>query len=85
VIIAETKQRQCRYVDLMDSKHMGPVTYFISHRWQASFRDLVELVTDYCCTLHSSRLELNPDKTFLWIDLFAVNQHSPAAMGSSVR
>jgi hypothetical protein len=79
VILHETQHQQCRYVDLLDSKHVGPVTYFVSHRWQASFRDLVRLVDNYCSTLHSSRLELNPDKTFLWIDLFAVNQHSPAA------
>jgi hypothetical protein len=32
VIVPATQQRKCRYVEMIDRKHIGHCDYFISHR-----------------------------------------------------
>jgi hypothetical protein len=32
VIVPATRERQCRYVEMLTPGHVGPCNYFISHR-----------------------------------------------------
>ncbi|CAN0173806.1 unnamed protein product [Scytosiphon promiscuus] len=77
IIKPSTRERLCRYVDLMDKKDVGPATYFVSHRWGACFVEMVQSVLDYHQTHGSTRV--SPRETaFVWLDVFAVNQHDKA-------
>lgn len=73
IIIPKTKENQCRFVDLLDEKDVGRVTYFISHVWASPFSHLIESLEE--------QLQGEDDTSiFLWIDIFAVNQHGGDAM-----
>ena len=57
------RQNGKRYCELDDVKP-GDSEIFISHSWGATFGSLVSAIVDIC-----------PDETFVWIDIFAVLQH----------
>ena len=72
IVIPRTLEKQVRYVDLIPPNCVSSPTYFVSHVWGCPFLDLVASI--------QSALGLNEDdeksaETFLWIDIFAVNQH----------
>lgn len=67
-------KRRCRYVELLKAEDVGPATYFVSHRWGACFMEMVKSVLHYHHTHGSTRV--SPRETaFVWLDVFAVNQH----------
>lgn len=79
IIKAETDARKCRWVELpgwgdgVDSSgapFVGDADSFVSHSWDSPWERLVEAVCE-----HSQR-EGKSGK-FYWVDIFAVNQHSP--------
>jgi len=69
VIRSMTKEKQCRFLDLEGLKEeRGPADVFISHSWANTFGLLVT-----AAQYHSRKGRR------LWIDIFAINQHTPAA------
>ena len=54
--------------ELIDPAQVGIPTYFISHAWKGSF---YKLLTEVIQFLRHASLD-----TKVWIDIFAVNQHS---------
>jgi len=75
IIIPATKEKKCRFADLMMDKNVGSAQWFISYRWETNFRDLVSAID------RAVRIEagMDPDNTRVWIDIFAVNQHASTA------
>ena len=72
----ETEARRCSYVQLLDRERtedgrpaVGTATCFVSHAWGGLFLDLCESVIPWAA-------EHDPDG-FVWLDVFAVNQHAP--------
>ncbi|GLI71003.1 hypothetical protein VaNZ11_016119 [Volvox africanus] len=51
VIVPATQQRQCRYVEMIEARHVGPCDYFISHRWATPFSHLVRYVRKHLVEL----------------------------------
>eukprot|EP00976_Prorocentrum_cordatum_P102679 1193156-Prorocentrum_minimum.AAC.6 len=65
------KEKQCRYVDLIDRKFVKPPTVFVSHRWKGRFRNLVKrLLKEFKFAKDESSRDIS-----VWIDVFAVNQN----------
>ena len=64
IVIPDSRDRSCRYVEQLDDADVGPSDAFASHCWGASFLDLVAAL----------RHVLEPDQ-YVWIDIFAVLQH----------
>ena len=71
IIIPETIKKQIRYVDLISSPHVAKPTYFVSHYWGYRFLDLIESLKSY----FSGVSDNDRANIYLWIDIFAVNQH----------
>ena len=67
IIRPATRGQRCRYVALMGTGDVGVAQTFVSHTWNASFRDLV-----------GSILHVLPEDAFVWCDIFAIAQHEPA-------
>jgi hypothetical protein len=67
-IIPETSKNKCRYLDILSGDDRGHAQYFVSHVWDLPFSFMVG-----CLRSHFAGQE--PKKIFLWIDIFAVNQH----------
>eukprot|EP00961_Rhodomonas_salina_P205399 2772621-Rhodomonas_salina.1 len=65
IVKNETLQRLCRYVDIMEPTDVGQAQYFLSHTWFAPFNDLVAAAS-----------YVGSDSDFVWIDIFAVLQHT---------
>eukprot|EP00976_Prorocentrum_cordatum_P041590 843790-Prorocentrum_minimum.AAC.2 len=64
------KERQCRYVDLIDQKYIHQPNVFVSHAWKCGFRFLVDRLFK----------QFNAEVRYfgsvsVWIDAFAVNQN----------
>lgn len=70
IIKPATLSRQCRYIDLLDRRQYSTANYFISHRWSNTLSYLVDTVSRHL----SGAM---PDEVFVWVDIFAINQHRP--------
>eukprot|EP00854_Cymbomonas_tetramitiformis_P024944 gene24944-30418_t len=64
------KPNLCRYVDLIPDVNVGPAEVFVSHGWRSNFFDLVNAL--------ATHFQEEPG-TFLWMDIFAVNQNPGTA------
>jgi hypothetical protein len=60
-----------RYVDLLSTEEVHQAKYFVSHRWQNSFCDLVSQLEKYI-GVHDVN---NAETPFLWLDIVCTNQH----------
>jgi hypothetical protein len=69
IVIPATIDKKTRYVDLLSSSDVSTPTYFASHVWSAPFLDLYSSLAHY---ITGKQLE---GEVFIWIDIFAVNQH----------
>ena len=67
-----TTENQCRYFEQMPAEDVGQPTYFVSQMQDASFCGLV-------AAIHSHLRNADPRHVYLWLDLFAINQHTLAA------
>jgi hypothetical protein len=56
-------------VDILPSEYVSTPTYFASHVWSSPFVDLVQSLKYYIDGEHEK------EEVFVWIDIFAVNQH----------
>ncbi|GIL83783.1 hypothetical protein Vretifemale_12537 [Volvox reticuliferus] len=87
LILPHTAACQCRYTDMMmeDPKQAHHVSrgrrfYFVSHVWSRPFAETFEMLDHH----FRPRMRLgehdepmpSEDEVFLWLDLFAVNQHN---------
>ncbi|GLC35175.1 hypothetical protein PLESTB_000562600 [Pleodorina starrii] len=72
-----TQAHQCRFTDLMPMRHVKRPDYFISHKWDSSFHYMVRSVRDYL----SGAV---PGEVYVWLDIFAVNQHPGAGHDSDL-
>mmetsp|Transcript_33800 Transcript_33800/g.95661 ORF Transcript_33800/g.95661 Transcript_33800/m.95661 type:complete len:781 (-) Transcript_33800:215-2557(-) len=66
VVKPDTADRSCCYAELPGTNSASP-TFFVSHVWSRPFQELVQCLTKYLADKESE---------ILWIDIFAVNQHS---------
>jgi hypothetical protein len=70
-----TKAKQCAYIRLAEERtadghpSVGIATFFVSHAWQYKFLDLAEVIIEWGQTV--------PTPTYVWLDIFSVNQHAP--------
>lgn len=71
VVLPSTKERRCSYAMLLPRTYVSTPDFFVSHSWSGVFHDLVEMLVHYCCV----ERRLSPSETFLWLDVFCVNQH----------
>jgi hypothetical protein len=70
IIKPSTADLGVRYADLLAcEQEVGPPQYFVSHTWSRPFKETVGMVL--------SHLSSASDATRVWVDLFAINQHSP--------
>ena len=67
-----TAQEKCRYYELMSAEDVGQPTYFVSQMQDAGFCGLVDAI-------HSHLRNADPRHVYVWLDLFAINQHTLAA------
>eukprot|EP01040_Poterioochromonas_malhamensis_P011328 gene11328-12340_t len=72
----KTSAMKCSYVDYLlasekTKKHVGKATIFISHTWQYDFRKLVSCIS-------SNAGKGNIANTYIWLDIFSINQHGNA-------
>jgi tetratricopeptide (TPR) repeat protein len=71
VIVELTSSRGCSLVELVRPSERGVVTHFVSHPWADPF-----LVTAHAVLEEAERWELvSGRRAFLWMDVFAINQH----------
>jgi hypothetical protein len=77
IVKPETQDRLCRYVEIIPEVSVGRTEYFVSHVWKNKFHDTVALIAEKCKELRDTT-GLNVD--FVWIDIFAVNQHKGGGM-----
>ena len=68
IVKPATLLNKSRYVDLIPKDCVSLPTYFASHVWIAPFLDIVESLREHIGD--NAR-----DDVFVWIDIFAVNQH----------
>lgn len=73
IIIPESIDRKCPYVDLFTGQNdtvgrpfFAPATVFVSHAWKNKFSELLDVLEAYA--------KQNPT-TYFWIDLFIHNQN----------
>ena len=74
-MIPQTLNTKCRYVDLLPPEFVSKPTLFASHVWSAPFLDLVDSLSDYIQSYNN-----NGEEFYIWIDIFAVNQHRDSGM-----
>ena len=81
IIKAEADAPRCRYIEQphwIDAKDeaggpfVGVADFFVSHSWDSPWESVVDAVVE-----HSDAVPEGVSKPFYWIDIFAVNQHSP--------
>eukprot|EP00808_Paulinella_micropora_P011372 g70050.t1 len=72
-----TADRKCSYVELLarsqdpqDRAGVATATVFLSHAWKYTFKQVVEAIAAHWPDKDNVR-----SQTFLWFDIFAVNQH----------
>ncbi len=68
IVIPETAERKVRYVDLLPSNCVSTPTFFASHVWSEPFLNLIDSLQYYV-------EGMKEDEVFIWVDIFAVNQH----------
>lgn len=61
--------RVCRFFELLPASSVRRPDYFISHMFDAHFVDVVDSIA-------RKLANYDPSAVFLWMDIFAVNQHS---------
>jgi hypothetical protein len=59
----------CRLFDIVPRQHTGPPSYYVVHAWGAPLLGLLKQL------LHHLQPSVGPP-VYVWIDLFAVNQHT---------
>ena len=69
LIIPATEKDKTRYVDLLPPHQVALPNYFVSHVWSAPFLDLIESLKQYVDSTKRTK------DVFVWIDIFAVDQH----------
>ena len=72
IIIPETQSLRLRYVDTLSTEAVSAPTYFVSHTWGRPFLELINSLKSY---IRLSQDDEQSKNIFLWIDIFAVNQH----------
>eukprot|EP00808_Paulinella_micropora_P012425 g50210.t1 len=75
-----TANQKCSYVELLarsqdpqERASVATATVFLSHAWKYSFKNVVEAITAHWPDKGDLR-----SRTFLWFDIFTVNQHETA-------
>ncbi len=58
------------YQDFHGNSVVGEATHYVSHAWDAPFVELISALDVMITTKN-----LNPAKTFFWIDVFSISQH----------
>jgi hypothetical protein len=77
-IIPRTKSSQlsyCEYLAVNDKfveGTVGPANLFISHAWEGEFHSLIDSVGQHLMQLDDG---LSYEDTYVWVDIFSVNQH----------
>ena len=71
IVIPETQQKKLRYADTIPDSFVSAPSYVVSHVWSAPFLDLVETLDQH----FNAKAEATKS-IYLWIDIFAINQHS---------
>ena len=82
IIKKDTDALCCRYLELpewctgtdpdSEQPYVGTADYFVSHSWDSPWQALVDAVCE-----HSNSFSYGERKPYYWVDIFAVNQHSP--------
>ena len=81
LVKVEVDALRCRYVELpiwLDghdedgTPFVGLADFFVSHSWDSPWEAVVN-----ACLEHSAALPAGASKPYYWIDIFAVNQHTP--------
>lgn len=54
--------------------HVGPATHMLSYSWSYAIVDIVDTLWDFC-----SQNELDPKRTYIWMDCLCINQHRVVA------
>ena len=81
VVKAEVDSQLCRYVeqphwlntlDEHGTPFVAKADFFVSHSWDSPWQSVVD-----ACVEHSDALPAGARKPYYWIDIFAVNQHTP--------
>uniref|UniRef100_A0A7S2QU83 NACHT domain-containing protein n=1 Tax=Chlamydomonas chlamydogama TaxID=225041 RepID=A0A7S2QU83_9CHLO len=81
LVLPATTAYKCRFVEipcLIPPECVAPPTFFISHKWGGQFSHLVKILREHL----SGAL---PGQVFLWLDIFAVNQHPGAEQADDLR
>lgn len=88
IIRPATAKLRCRYVDLIkdQKRSVGHVQWYVSHRWGAEFKSsLVQQLSRHHqrqAASSGSAAGSDDDDVYVWIDIFAVNQHqAPPDLG----
>lgn len=74
IIRAETEQSKSRYTEMIPKEFVGAPVFYVVHTWSAPFYHVVRSVEQYIQE-NSSKLDVDPRNTFIWLDIFAVHQH----------
>jgi hypothetical protein len=87
IIKAETDALMCRYVelpgwgaDMIDASgvpFVGDAEAFLSHSWDSPWESLVNSARERATADRRNDKTQQKNITYLWIDIFAVNQHWP--------
>jgi tetratricopeptide (TPR) repeat protein len=78
ILKPRTKGARVAYVELLKDEHVGgfpavaEATCFVSHAWSTDFLDLCE------CTITWAKTRGDDEVPYVWLDVFAVNQHQAA-------
>ncbi|EGD78506.1 mbre TPR repeat protein [Salpingoeca rosetta] len=76
VVIPRTKAKQCAYVDVMDSQHVGrKATVFVSHAWRYKIVDVIGTLLEFAGEQGEDDGE-DKAQVFFWFDLFINNQNT---------
>ena len=87
LVKVEVDALRCRYVELpiwLDghdedgTPFVGLADFFVSHSWDSPWEAVVN-----ACLEHSAALPAGASKPYYWIDIFAVNQHTPTSQHCS--
>eukprot|EP00873_Tetraselmis_striata_P033726 jgi/Tetstr1/453990/TSEL_040909.t1 len=78
IVKPDTQHRQCRYFEILEPNDVGHPDYFVSHQWSAVF---AEVAGDVLQALRNA----DPRTTYVWVDIFANNQHSKDALSQDLK
>lgn len=78
IIIKETAQHKCAYVDYLPGKtdakgapYIGLATVYVSHAWKYLFADTIDVLEQYA--------REHPN-TYFWMDVFVISQNAKATL-----